>query len=62
MDIERALNPKILEIAMRIHGKHPELVKFIVEMPLSVPIVIRPEINVEVLPDYYGSLGSLLKK
>ncbi len=62
METEKELNAKILAITMQIQEKHPELSKFIGEMPETIPDEKNPEINIETLKEYYESLNMLLKK
>lgn len=61
MTTEKELNAKILAITMTIHDKHPELSKYINEMPVTIPDTSNPEITNKVLTDYYNSLEMLLK-
>jgi hypothetical protein len=60
--IEMDLNAKILEITMKIKDQYPELSQYIEEMPVTVPSENDPEINVNQLTSYYGSLNSVLDK
>jgi hypothetical protein len=62
METEKELNARILALTMQIQEKHPELSKFLEEMPVTIPDVSNPEINVKILKDYYESLNNLLKK
>lgn len=57
----QSLNQKILAITMLIEEKHPELSKYLLEMPVTVPNQDHPNIDEEMLMDYYQSLGKLLK-
>jgi hypothetical protein len=61
MKSEKKLNAKILELTMKIRFKNPELLKYLQEMPISIPNVTNPEINNKVLQEYYNSLKALLK-
>ena len=61
MKTEKKLNKRIIEITMEIKEKFPELSKFILEMPVTVPIVENPKINHDSLQDYHDSLKILLK-
>jgi hypothetical protein len=61
MKTEKELNADILKITMLIQDKFPELSKYIVEMPITIPNVATPEITVKILKDYYNSLDILLK-
>ena len=61
MTTEKELNAEILTITLMIQEKHPELSKYLAEMPITIPIKVNPEINIKSLQDYYNSLESLLK-
>lgn len=61
MKTEKQLNASILKITMRIKEKFPELAKFILEMPVTIPIVKNPKIDHESLLEYYKSLQIILK-
>ena len=61
MKSEKELNSKILELTMKIRSKNPELLKYLIEMPITIPNVTNPEINNKVLQEYYYSLKALLK-
>lgn len=61
MEMEKVLNTKILKITMRISNEFPELYSYIEEMPISVPHVKDPEINLNNLKKYYNSLETMLK-
>lgn len=60
METERELNAKIIAITMQIQEKHPELSKFLNEMPITIPNENKPEINLKILKEYYDSLSNLL--
>ena len=62
MKTESELNDAILKVTMTIHNEFPELMKFLNEMPVTIPEVSNPEINTKILQDYYNSLENLLKK
>lgn len=61
MKTDKKINKKIMEITLEIKDKFPELSKYILEMPVTIPIVESPEINHKSLQDYYDSLKILLK-
>lgn len=61
MKTEKELNSAILRITMKIREQFPELSKYILEMPVTVPNVENPEISRKSLQDYYESLDTLLK-
>lgn len=62
MKTEHELNDDILKITMKIKTHHPELTKYITEMPDGNPNINDPSINRQILNDYYESLKSLLIK
>ena len=62
MKREEELNKKIVKITMTIRNEFPELMKFIGEMPETIPDKKNPEINIKILEDYYDSLEDLLRK
>ena len=45
-----------------IREHYPELSKYILEMPVTIPNVESPEINAKILADYYDSLDAIMKK
>ncbi|MFI0491184.1 hypothetical protein [Flavobacterium sp.] len=60
MKTEKKINNKILKITLIIKEKYPELSKYIMEMPVTIPISENPEINCKILQDYYNSLEDML--
>lgn len=62
MHTEKELNEDILKMTITINEQFPELSKYIEEMPITIPKMANPEINMEILTEYYDSLVSLLKK
>ncbi|MEI7508443.1 MAG: hypothetical protein WCJ62_03160 [Flavobacterium sp.] len=61
METEEEINAKILKVTMVIHENYPELSKYLNEMPITVPIDSRPEINVKNLQKYYDTLLTLFR-
>jgi len=61
MKTEKKINKAILKITMKIKEQFPELSKYILEMPVTIPNVENPEMNSKALQDYYDSLKVLLK-
>ena len=61
-ETEKDLNSKIMKVTMTIKEHHPELSKYLDEMPVTVPTENNPEITIQHLRSYYESLNSLLKK
>lgn len=62
MKTEKELNAKILSLTLKIQEKHPELSKYLEEMPVTVPNESDPEINNKILEEYIESLRNLIKK
>ncbi|TDE44420.1 hypothetical protein E0I26_08620 [Flavobacterium rhamnosiphilum] len=62
MKTEKELNEAILKITMNIRNDYPELSKYLLEMPVTIPDISNPEINSKALTDYYESLENMLKK
>jgi hypothetical protein len=62
MKTEQEWNEDILKLIRRINDNYPELSKYINEMPVTIPNVEAPEINIKNLQDYYNSLYEILKK
>jgi translocator protein len=60
MNKEDILNEKILNLTMMIKESYPELSKYIEEMPITIPNIDKPEINLRNLETYYNSLQSLV--
>lgn len=60
MKTEKELNDAILTITMRIRNEYPELMKYLSELPVTIPDVENPEINSKVLTEYYESLENIL--
>ncbi len=61
METEKKINNKILKITLIIKENYPELSKYIMEMPITVPVSENPKINCKTLQDYYKSLEDLLE-
>jgi len=61
MKTEKELNSDILQITMKIKEQFPELSKYVLEMPVTIPVTDNPEINRKALQDYHDSLSVLLK-
>lgn len=62
MKTEKELNENISKITMTIREEFPELIKFLNEMPETIPDVKHPEITIKILQDYFNSLENLLLK
>ena len=61
MKTEDELSNAILEITMKIREQYPELSKYIQEMPVTIPNVENPKMNLKTLQEYHTSLAVLLK-
>lgn len=62
MNSEKDLSQKITEITMLIANKHPELSKYIAEMPITIGWDAHQEIDTKTLENYLNSLQSMLSK
>ncbi len=62
MEAEKVLIERIMSITNLIKEKHPELIPFIDEMPVTIPNENNPQLNLIALKGYYDSLSELLKK
>ena len=62
MKTEKELDEAILNITLKINSEYPELSKYLTEMPVTIPDIKNPEMNVKVLQEYYDSLESMVKK
>jgi hypothetical protein len=59
-DIERDLNLKIMQVTTEIKDHYPELIKFLEEMPVTIPDEQTMEITLKNLKSYNDSLNSIL--
>lgn len=59
-ETEKELNLKILNITLKINDQYPELSKYLEEMPVTIPVLTKPEITLKGLSTYYNSLNVLL--
>ena len=62
MKTELELNEKILEITNKIRERNPELLKYLNEMPITIPYQENPEITVKTLTSYYDSLVEMFEE
>lgn len=62
MKTEKEIETKIISVTNKISQKHPELLKYLDEMPITAPDENNPKINITVLQAYYESLCAMLKK
>ena len=61
METQDQLNQKILEILSKIQNEHPELTKYLKEMPVTYAETASDEIKLSHLKRYYNSLNELLE-
>lgn len=59
---EADINSNIVKLTLTIQNEFPELMKFLNEMPVTIPSVINPTINLVTLQEYQNSLENLLRK
>lgn len=62
MKTPNEINKDILRITMRIQAEYPELYKYLIEMPVTIPDQANPHINIETLQEYCDSLNEMVKK
>lgn len=62
MKTETEINGDILRITMKIEEEHPELTKYMGEMPVRISDAHGSDIDLQNLKDYYDSLVAMLKK
>lgn len=62
MESIKEINEEINTITSLIAEKHPELLDFLNEMPVTVPDLKHPQINLKVLLAYYYSILGLKEK
>ncbi|GAO27693.1 hypothetical protein [Geofilum rubicundum] len=56
------LNDKILQISNEITDQYPELLKYLDEMPITIPSDNDPEMSLKQLQSHYESLASILSE
>jgi len=61
MQMEKALNAKILKITLKLQNEYPEIYANLEEMPVTIPDSNDPEVNLTNLKKYYNSLEIILK-
>jgi len=59
-ELVRDINLKIMQVTQEIRDHYPELIKFLEEMPVTVPDEKDTEITLKSLRTYYDSLNSIL--
>lgn len=62
MKTEAELSKNIVKMTMTIRNEFPELMKYLGEMPETIPSSENPEINIKILQEYFDSLEDLLRK
>ncbi len=61
MKTEHELNDDIVMLTMKIQSEYPELIKYLDEMPITIPDEKKPEITLKNLQAYHYSLLTLLE-
>ena len=61
MKTEKELDAAILKITLKIKEQYPELSKYISEMPVTIPNMENPKMDIKALQDYHDSLDILSK-
>jgi len=61
MESQKDLNESIRVITLKIQEEHPELVKYISEIPRSLNLKTEKEISPNKLKEYLDSLNMILK-
>lgn len=56
MDTKHYWTEQIAQLTEKIRQDHPELIRFIDEMPITIPDEINPRITVSALKDFYETL------
>jgi hypothetical protein len=62
MKTANEISKDIMATTLRIQKDFPELSKYIIEMPVTIPNVANPEITADNLKDYSESLNALVTK
>lgn len=62
MKTANEISKDIINTTVGIEQDFPELLKYINEMPVSIPNVSQPEITVDNLKDYSDSLNEMVTK
>ncbi len=60
LETEKDLSERIMQITNTIQEDYPELMPYLVEMPVHVPNDPSPEVNYKSLKDYYDSLYQIV--
>lgn len=61
-EAEIMLNAKILKLTTTIRTKYPELIKYLDEMPITIPNEAHPNVDANNLKDYYNSLNAMVNR
>lgn len=59
MDEIHEWNERIMALIDKLKNDHPELLKYLDEMQVSIPDDSHPRITIRILQDYYNSLMEL---
>lgn len=60
MQIEKKLNEEISSLTTEIHNKYPELIKYLDELQITVPV--NEAFTIESLREYKNTLKEIIKK
>jgi hypothetical protein len=56
------INQQILELTEKIRNEYPELLKYLNEMPITIPNEENPEVHTDQLKAYYNQLLEILNQ
>lgn len=62
MNKEQEINEKINQMMNKVRDKHPELIQFIDEIPITIPNKENPEVNLKALESYYNTIREILDR
>jgi hypothetical protein len=62
METEKQITEAIAQLTLEIREKHPEMSKYMGEMPVTNPDTEHPDINAKILKDYYDTLVAQIKR
>jgi hypothetical protein len=62
MQTEKEIIEAISQLTIEIRDKYPEMAKYLNEMTVTNPDIEHPDINLQVLNDYYESLKMMIDR
>ena len=62
MQSEKEITEAIAKLTIEIREKYPEISKYLNEMTVTNPDMEHPQINVELLNDYYETLKLMVER